>query len=131
TAARALANERGVAPLELDNLVWEPGKIAVARPVDDAVIDLLDFLVTHDNWVVEGCYGDFAEATLPFCRELVFMNPGQETCIAHARQRPWEPHKFASSAEQDEKLPFLLEWIAGYYTRDDVCSYAYHRKLFD
>ena len=25
----------------------------------------------------------------------------------------------------------LLAWVAGYYTRDDQWSYAYHRRVFD
>jgi hypothetical protein len=32
---------------------------------------------------------------------------------------------------QQSKLSFLLDWVAGYYTRDDAMSYARHRRLFD
>jgi hypothetical protein len=28
-------------------------------------------------------------------------------------------------------LPVLRDWVAQYYERDDTCSYAYHRRLFD
>lgn len=131
TVARTLAAGHGLVHLDLDTLVWETGKIAVARPVDEAVADLLDFLNSHDNWVVEGCYGDFAEVALPFCSEFVFMNPGKDVCVAHNWQRPWEPHKYASKEKQDSMLPFLLDWVGKYYERDDSCSYAWHRRIFD
>jgi adenylate kinase family enzyme len=131
TVARALALEHGLVHLDLDTLVWEPGKIAVARPVDEAVNDLLTFLNSTVKWVIEGCYGDFVEAALPYCREFVFMNPGKDVCVAHNQQRPWESHKYESKEKQDSMLPFLLDWVGKYYERDDTCSYAYHRRLFD
>jgi hypothetical protein len=28
-------------------------------------------------------------------------------------------------------LDALLDWVAGYYTRDDQWSYIYHRRVFD
>jgi hypothetical protein len=28
-------------------------------------------------------------------------------------------------------LDNLLDWVAGYYTRDDQWSLAYHRRVFD
>ena len=32
---------------------------------------------------------------------------------------------------QQSKLAFLLDWVAGYFTRDDTMSYTRHRRLFD
>ena len=34
-------------------------------------------------------------------------------------------------AEQDEKLGFLLAWVANYYNRDDDMSLVRHRAIFD
>jgi adenylate kinase family enzyme len=131
TFARRAADEHGLTYLELDMIVWEPGKIAVERSAAAARADLAAFLAAHARWVVEGCDGDLAEAALPACTELVFMNPGAAACVANNRRRPWEPHKYASPAEQDLRLPMLLAWVESYYTRTDVRSYAYHRRLFD
>ena len=47
------------------------------------------------------------------------VEPGREQCLANCRARPWEPHKYASKAQQDEKLAFLLDWVAAYYERDE------------
>ncbi len=99
--------------------------------MDAVLADLRAFIDAHAAWVIEGCYGDVIRAALPYCSELVFMNPGPEVCLANNGKRPWEPHKYASKEQQDSMLPFLLDWVAQYYQRDDNCSYACHRRLFD
>lgn len=129
--AQALAAQHGLAHLDLDTIVWEPGLIAVPRAPDQVRAELLAFVEGNESWVAEGCYGDLVEAALPFCSELVFMNPGLEVCLENNRRRPWEPHKYASMEAQQSKLAFLLEWVAGYYTRDDAMSYARHRQIVD
>ena len=68
---------------------------------------------------------------LPFCTFLVFLNPGVEACVHHARMRPWEPHKYPSKAAQDANLQMLIGWIAEYGNRTDVLSLAAHRSLYD
>ncbi len=129
--AQALAARHGLAHLDLDTIVWEPGQIAVPRTPEQVRADLLAFLDKHESWVAEGCYGDLVEAALPHCSELVFMNPGLDVCLENNRKRPWEPHKYASMEAQQSKLGFLLDWVAGYYTRNDAMSYARHQRLFD
>ncbi|MES2321374.1 MAG: shikimate kinase [Pseudomonadota bacterium] len=129
--ARALAEQHALAHLDLDTIYYVPGQIAVQRPMAEVLADLQAFFAWHPAWVAEGCYGDVIEAALPFCSELVFMNPGKDVCLANNGKRPWEPHKYASKEQQDSMLPFLLDWVARYYERDDNCSYARHRRLFD
>jgi len=129
--ARALAEQHQLPHLDLDTIVFVPGLIAVARPVEQVLADLHAFVTTHPSWVAEGCYGDFIEAALPFCTELEFMNPGKDACLANNGKRPWEPHKYESKEKQDSMLPFLLDWVGKYYERDDTCSYAWHRRMFD
>lgn len=131
TFARALAQAHALAHLDLDTIVWEPGQIAVARPAAAVGADLDAFIAAHPRCVAEGCYGDVIEMALPHCSELVFLNPGREQCLAHCRARPWEPHKYASAAEQDRMLPFLLDWVAAYYERAGAMSYEAHRRIFD
>lgn len=129
--ARDLARRHQLAHLDLDTIYFEPGKVAVQRPMGEVLADLRMFVDGHPAWVIEGCYGDIIEAALPWCSELVFMNPGTEVCLANNRKRPWEAHKYASKAQQDGMLPFLLDWVAKYAERDDNCSYAFHRRVFD
>ncbi|MBC7684233.1 MAG: shikimate kinase [Bdellovibrionales bacterium] len=129
--ARELAAQHQLHHLDLDTIVWVPELIAVARPRDQALADLSIFAQSNANWVIEGCYGDFVEAVLPHCTELLFMNPGKDVCLANNGKRPWEAHKYESKEKQDSMLAFLLDWVGKYYERDDTCSYSYHRRVFD
>lgn len=129
--ARELAQQHRLAHLDLDTIYFVPGLIAVARPMEAVLGDLRAFVDANPAWVIEGCYGDVIEAALPFCSELLFMNPGKDVCLANNGQRPWEPHKYASKEQQDSMLPFLLDWVGKYYERGDNCSYRYHRRVFD
>lgn len=131
TLAKRLAEEHGLAHLDLDLIVWEPGKVAVQRTDDAIAASLTAFLSAHSRWVIEGCYGELVQAASRHCSELVFLNPGLKTCLAHNLSRPWEPHKYASKAAQDEMLDNLQAWAAGYYDRQDQWSYHAHRQIFD
>jgi adenylate kinase family enzyme len=131
TYARGLAAKEGLAHLELDSIVWEPGQIAVQRSIDSVTADLWRFIDSHDIWVIEGCYGELVQAASAHCTLLVFLNPGVEACLANNTRRPWEPHKYASRQEQDAMLNKLQDWVAGYYQRNDAWSYRTHRAIFD
>lgn len=131
TFARALVAGHGISHLDLDSIVWEPGRIAVERPRAAVLASLQAFIAAHPSWVIEGCYGELVEAALPDATELVFLNPGREACLANNRRRPWEPHKYASPDEQNRMFDALQTWVADYYTRDDAWSYRAHRRIFE
>ena len=131
TYARMLEARHALVRLDLDTIVWEPGRIAVPRPAEAVASDLLAFVEREPRWVVEGCYGDLVETALPFCKQLVFLDPGLAACLANNLRRPWEPHKYARKEDQDANLAALQAWVAEYYTRTDACSHAWHRRVFD
>lgn len=131
TLARQLAHEHGLAHLDLDSIVWEPGRIAIQRSPEAVSASLEAFLFAQDRWVIEGCYGELVKAASGHCTELIFLNPGLETCLEHNSRRPWEPHKYASKEAQDAMLGNLQAWVAGYYERKDAWSYHAHRELFE
>lgn len=129
TMARALAREHGLAHLDLDSLAWDaPG---VRRSHDASLAAIEAFLSAHPAWVIEGCYADLLEPVLATASEVRFLNPGVEACVRNCRARPWEPEKYASPAEQDERLGFLLQWVRQYETRGDEYSLQAHRRLFE
>jgi len=130
TLARALAADRPIAILDLDLVFWQPGT-AIERPSADRIADVERFCREHDSWIIEGCYADLVAATLPWHPELVFMDPGRDTCIANCRRRSHEPHKYQTPEEQDQRLEFLLAWVADYYRRDGLMSHRAHQALFD
>lgn len=129
--AKRLQAKYGMTHLDLDTVVWEHGEIAIARPTEEATKLLLEFISHTPSWCIEGCYEELIELALPFCTELVFLNPGLETCLANNRNRPWEKHKYSSPKEQQSMLDNLQIWVASYYTRKDAWSYHKHRELFD
>jgi adenylate kinase family enzyme len=130
TLAHKLAARSQAPILDLDTIAWEPRQIAVARAPIEVHADL-DRFCGQETWIIEGCYGDLIERSLAHTPELVFVNPGEQTCLRNCRQRPWEPHKYDSPAAQDAQLELLLAWVSAYYTRDDAMSLARHRAMFD
>lgn len=131
TLARRLVRAGGLAHLDLDTLAWEPTTPPRRRAVTESAREILAFIAENDDWVIEGCYADLFELALGRCTRLVLLNPGSETCVANARLRPWEPHKYASKGAQDANLEMLIGWIRDYETRRDEFSLAAHRALFD
>ncbi len=130
TLAHWLAQSANLAVLDLDSVAWEPDQPAVARSSALAEADVAKFCITHTRLVLEGCYGNLIEAAFQFRPFLIFLNPGLRSCTAHCLNRPWEPHKYTSKQEQDANLPFLLSWVAEYYTRDGPMSLGAHRAVF-
>lgn len=131
TLARTLAHASGlaVALLDLDTIAWDPG--VVPRPRERAFAELDAFCTSAEHWIIEGCYGDLIDHALALHRpELILLEPGRDACLAHCRARPFEPHKYASKAEQDAKLEFLLGWVADYYVRDGHMSANRHAAIF-
>jgi adenylate kinase family enzyme len=131
TLAKWLAARSHAALLDLDTIAWEPNQIAVARSSEAAKADVRAFCSGHAHWVIEGCYASLVTVALDASPLLLFLNPGEEQCLANCRARPWELHKYASKQEQDERLAFLLSWVREYYTRDGDMSLSGHRACFD
>lgn len=115
TLARQLAVTYALPMLDLDTVVWEPGKIAVARAPLAAAQDVNAFCSAGSRWVVEGSYAGLTWAVLPYATLLLFLEPGVDACIANCRNRPWES----------------LTWVREYYSRDGDMSLAAHQALFD
>ncbi len=131
TLAARLAQRGGLAHLDLDTLAWQDTAPPQRRPLDESTLALERFLTAHPRWVIEGCYADLLSAVLGRCTRLLFLNPGVEACLANARARPWEPHKYPSREAQAANLEMLLLWIRDYATRTDVFSLQAHRALFE
>lgn len=130
TLARFLSEEHGAAHLDLDTVAWEPGQIAVPRAPADAIADVQRFCAAHPSFVVEGCYASLVRAALELEPTLIFLDRPVERCIAHCRARPFEPHKYKTPAEQDERLEFLIDWVRGYPARDGELGRPAHEALF-
>ena len=129
TLAKRLMGHQAIAHLSLDQIAWNAD--VQRKPLSESIALLNDFLDQNEKWIIEGCYGDLVEAALPNCDELWFLNPGIDVCIAHCRQRPWEPEKFASPEEQQSMLGNLIDWVSTYESRSDEFGLRRHRQLFE
>ena len=131
TLARQLADAGGLAHLDLDTLAWLPEPPPRRAPLADSAQQIEAFIGRHAGWVIEGCYADLLEVAAPFAARAVFLNLDVEQCVANARNRPWEPHKYESKAAQDANLDMLIGCIRDYTERDDVFSYGAHRDFYE
>jgi adenylate kinase family enzyme len=125
------ARRLGGPVLELDSIYWEPHQIGIARDPERVRADLEAFITANDAWVIEGCYADLIEIAARSCDELVFLNPGVEVCLANAKRRPFEAHKYDRADDQDRMLGLLLDWIRAYPEREGTTGYREHRRVFD
>ncbi|HKL63746.1 MAG TPA: GNAT family N-acetyltransferase [Woeseiaceae bacterium] len=131
TLARQLADEGGLAHLDLDTLAWLPEHPPRRAPLGASTQRIEVFIDRHASWVIEGCYTDLLRVAAPFANEAVFLNLDVVQCVANARKRPWEPHKYESKVAQDANLDMLINWIRDYTEREDVFSYRAHRDFYE
>lgn len=131
TLARQLSDSFGMEHLDLDTLAWLAGQPPQRRPLADSEILIKNFAQGHENWVIEGCYGDLLQLAADEAEEIVFLHLSIQDCVENARNRPFEPHKYSSEAAQNQNLAMLIQWIEDYPERDDSCSLSAHRKFLN
>lgn len=123
-----MARRLGLPLLSLDHIAWLPG--VVRAPLADSLAQLDQFIRSHEEWVIEGCYGDLVEAAARHSTELRFLNPGLEVCIANACNRPWDPEYCESPEKQQEYLGPLLAFIRNYESAPDEFGLSRHRAIY-
>jgi len=121
----------GLAHLDLDTLAWLATSPPKRKPLDESQREINEFINTHNNWVIEGCYSDLLEMAITSANEIIYMNLPVDACIANAKNRPWEPHKYESKQAQDNNLDMLIDWIRQYSKRQDTFSEYAHKKLYE
>ncbi|MBX3651977.1 MAG: hypothetical protein KF771_11455 [Burkholderiales bacterium] len=131
TLARWLACRLNAAILDLDTVAWMPGSGALRRAEAESREAVAAFCRDHERWIVEGCYSGLIGEALFLMPQLIFLNPGEAQCLDHCRRRPWEAHKYDTPQAQEEHLTMLLDWVRGYYSREDELSLAAHRACFE
>lgn len=130
TLAKQLAAEHDLAHLDLDTVAWADSQPPERLTIVESTKKIAQFLSQHNKWVIEGCYADLLEILLPNVQQVIYLNLSIDACIANAKNRPWEPHKYESKAAQDANLAMLIEWIAQYENREDSFSHSAHMSLF-
>lgn len=131
TLVRRLWGGRGIPVLTLDNIAWLDTYPPRRRADELAFADIDRFTGANGNWVVEGCYGSLISHAAASANLMYFLNIGVEACVSNCRARLWEPNKYPSREAQDENIEMLVAWVRMYEQRDDDCSLAAHRRIFE
>ena len=131
TLAKKLSIDHNLAHLDLDTVAWDMEPEPIRRPIEKSKQLIDKFTEENEAWVVEGCYADLLALLTDDCTQMIFMNLPVDACIANAKKRPWEPHKYESKQVQDANLAMLIDWIKQYTERNDTFSQAAHQALFD
>lgn len=131
TLAQHLAGKYTLAHLDLDTIAWKTGAIVERQDISISAELINNFITTHQHWVIEGCYCDLLALAALQADEAIFLNLPVSACVANAKNRPWEPHKYESKQAQDANLGMLIDWIEQYTTRQDTFSKVAHETLFE
>ncbi|MDA1369688.1 MAG: AAA family ATPase [Proteobacteria bacterium] len=131
TLARQLKYSEGLAHLDLDALAWLNTSPPERAPLNESLRSIQQFFRENEGWVIEGCYTDLLELAGRAANAIIFLNLPIELCIENARNRPWEPHKYASKHAQDDNLDMFMDWIAQYDRRHDVFSLESHLSFYE
>ena len=116
---------------DLDSIAWLPTNTPKRAPLSQSAEQINRFTLAHNEWVIEGCYADLVEIAMVRATEMIFLNLSVDDCIANARNRPWEPHKYPTKEAQGKNLEMLIDWIRAYPERDDTCSLQSHLDLYE
>ena len=130
TLAKRLAKSENLAHCDLDLLAWQRTEPPTRVTLIQSAQVIEEFMQRHNNWVIEGCYSDLLAIAKSKSSEIIFMNLSIDDCILNANNRPWEPHKYDSKAEQDANLTMLIDWISQYELRDDTFSKIAHLTFY-
>ena len=130
TLANKLRASFGLQHLDLDILAWEETQPPTRKVLSESVLILENFISKHNNWVIEGCYADLLTYVSKSANEIIFLNPGKETCIERCESREWESHKYESKEAQDKNLDMLINWVKEYDDREDEFSLKAHKFIF-
>lgn len=131
TLAKRLCEAHGLAHLDLDTLAWKPTSPPERNPIKESAQEIQAFTTSNETWVIEGCYTDLLQLVEAQSTDIIFMNLPVELCIANAKSRPWEPHKYKTKQAQDDNLTMLIDWIGRYTERDDTFSYSAHKQFYE
>ena len=132
TLAKKLSLIHSLAHLDLDTLAWQENtKSPTRRDVNESLALINAFTQEHEEWVIEGCYGDLLTGIKDQANTAYFLDLPVALCVENAKKRPWEPHKYESKQAQDANLVMLIDWIKAYDTRQDSFSNTAHQALFD
>lgn len=116
--------------IHLDKLFWEPGGFNVKRPKEIVYAEIAT-LAQGENWIVEGVFGELAQAFFANAEQLIWLDIDQETCLNSLLQRGSEGFNQLDQQSAEENFQKLLTWASAYWQRQDLRSRCGHALLFE
>lgn len=116
--------------IHLDKLFWEPGGFNVKRPKEIVYAEIAK-LVQGANWIIEGVFGELAQAFFANAEQLIWLDLDQQTCLNSLLQRGSEGYNQLDQQSAEENFQKLLTWAAAYWQREDLRSQRGHARLFE
>jgi len=119
TLAKAYSNKHQIPHLDLDTIVWKIKNPPTRQSREESENIIGEYLSSNTQWVIEGGYCDVLSFVTEVSSQLIFLNPGVETCINNCKKRPWELHKYESLKSQsklyDEYIGDKIEYKTNQY----------------
>ena len=124
TFAGALHARTGLPLIHLDNVWWNPDRTHIAREAFDR---RLEALMQADRWILDGDYPRTYEARFRACDAIIFLDYGEETCMAGIRARAGEKRADLPWVE-DAPDPELAARVRSYQSDNRPAIYALMAK---
>ncbi len=131
TLARWIAGYTYAPLLDLDTVVWEPGKIAVARSPEAARSDLNAFCSAKNHWIVEGCYASLVDTALEYSPLLIFSTQVKANASVTAVPDLGKPRVTHHAQSKISSWPSCSPGSVIDYTRDGDMSLTGHQACFN
>jgi adenylate kinase family enzyme len=108
TLAKLLAKHEALPLLYIDTLQFEPNW--VQRKVEDRNQDLLNFINTHDQWVIDGNYkGAYFDLRVSLADQIYILNYHRMTCLLNAIKRRFA-YRNKSRESITNNCPEKIDW---------------------
>ena len=115
---------------EMDEIVWEPCGYNQKRPKEE-IEKMVDNIKSRNSWVVEGVFGDIASLFTKDATKLIWLDKNWNDCLSNLKKRGPSYNRYKNKNEAEQAFEELINWASKYWSRDNSCSYNFHKELFD
>jgi len=128
--AGELATTADTEVIHLDNLFWLPGGFNKKRNIEEVTLLIVQSKY-HNNWIVEGVFGELAVQYFDVAEILIWVNMPWELCRFRLNKRGSESKRHMDRVQSEKGLQKLLVWASHYHDRTDLRSHTGHQALFN
>jgi adenylate kinase family enzyme len=127
--AKQLAEILKFQVIHFDEYFWEPGGFNKKRPIEIVRQEISAFS-KHDNWIMEGVFGDLAAIALENSTAFIFLDKSWEECESALLSRGFNNSGTEDSLNAEKNFNELIAWASLYWNRNNSCSQKRHLQIF-